>query len=377
MSYLLKRLYALIGVFILLTSSASAFDDQWYVGVGGGASFLSPEPAADGFAALESEGSAFKLFLGRDLGRESSVQLEYSNFGEAPLVTAQNVTYQAVEGTIIYRLYDSRDRALSRSNMAFRLYGRFGLGYMLRDVEDDIALETASEVYFSPGLGAELLLNNWAGLRAEASYVDLDVWQANLGFVLRFGGSGNRVRSARPVTADTTLTPEDSPPAATPAPEPMTDPMAAPVTPPVPVADTDNDGVADNVDQCAASRPGYPVQDSGCPLLNGVLSGVRFAPGTADLMPASFAQLNYLASVLKEYPQAQIQLLAHTDTNRTPQQQSILTRGRLRTLGTYLVRQGISANRLVLRSLGGSKPVAANDSAAGRAANNRIEVLER
>ena len=387
----MKKLCTFAAALILLPGSASAFDDQWYLGLGGGVAFLSPEPETSGFDSLLSENAAVKVYIGRDISRESSVQLEYSNFGEAPLVTGQMVNYQAAEGAIIYRIFDTRDRALTPGNLSFRLYGRFGLGFLQRDVEQNIALENASNVYFSPGAGAELLFNRWAGLRAEASYLDLDVWQANIGVVLRFGGTGATARpSVPPPSTPVFDTPADEAAAglvdsATPSsggattlptgPGNQSQGAAEPQS--TRVADLDNDGVPDNLDQCNDSRPGYPVQENGCSLLNGVLSGVRFAPGTADLMPSSFAQLNYLAGLLMEYPEAGIRLLAHTDTNRSTRDQSILTRTRLRTLGTYLVRRGVSANRLVLRSFGGSKPVAANDTAAGRAANNRIEVLER
>ena len=60
----------------------------------------------------------------------------------------------------------------------------------------------------------------------------------------------------------------------------------------------------------------------------------------------------------------------------TLREQAILTRARLRTVGTYLVGRGVSANRLVLRSFGGSRPIADNATEAGRERNNRIEVLE-
>ncbi len=389
----MKKLCTFVAALLLLPGSASAFDDQWYLGLGGGVAFLSPEPEASGFDSLLSENAAVKVYIGRDISRESSVQLEYSNFGEAPIVTGQMVTYQAAEGAIIYRIFDTRDRALTPGNLSFRLYGRFGLGFLQRDVEQNIALENASNVYFSPGFGAELLFNRWAGLRAEGSYLDLDVWQANIGVVFRFGGTGATARPSTPPPStpvfDTSTdeagagsiessTPAGDGNSATTLPAESGNQSQGAAEPQrTTVADLDNDGVPDNLDQCNDSRSGYPVQENGCSLLNGVLSGVRFAPGTADLMPSSFAQLNYLAGLLMEYPEAGIRLLAHTDTNRSARDQAILTRARLRTLGTYLVRRGVSANRLVLRSFGGSKPVAANDTAAGRAANNRIEVLER
>ena len=140
--------------------------------------------------------------------------------------------------------------------------------------------------------------------------------------------------------------------------------------------DTDADGVENNADACPASAKGYPVGEGGCPLFDGVLSGVQFVDGASELAQNASVQLDYLANLLKRYPDARIELLAHTDSRGDVRSQSILTRARLRVVGTYLIGQGIRANRLVLRSFGGSRPIYDNATYRGRLANNRIEVIE-
>jgi len=108
------------------------------------------------------------------------------------------------------------------------------------------------------------------------------------------------------------------------------------------------------------------------------MDGVNFVPGTANLAPGSEAQLDNLANLmLGEYPDIRVEVHAHTDDGGDVRAQSVLTRGRLRTVGSYLVERGVRSNRLVLRSFGGSRPVSGNDTAEGRAANNRIEIIER
>ena len=141
--------------------------------------------------------------------------------------------------------------------------------------------------------------------------------------------------------------------------------------------DADGDGVADAADACPRSARGFPVRDDGCALLDGVLNGLIFRPGTAELEPGGTAQLDHLAGLLAAYPAARIKLHAHTDDAGTVREQSILSRARLRTIGVYLVqRHGVRANRLVLRSFGGIRPLHDNASEEGRRLNNRIEVLE-
>ena len=78
-----------------------------------------------------------------------------------------------------------------------------------------------------------------------------------------------------------------------------------------------------------------------------------------------------------QFPESRIQLLAHTDSIGNRVDQANITRSRLRVIGSYLVRKGVSARRMVLRSLGGESPLYDNQTASGRTANNRIEVLEQ
>ena len=131
-------------------------------------------------------------------------------------------------------------------------------------------------------------------------------------------------------------------------------------------------------DVCPGSARGFPVRENGCALLDGVLSGLRFVPGTAELAPGALEQLDYLAELLESYPLARVELRAHTDDAGSVREQSILTRERLRTVGTYLVqRRGIRSNRLVLRSFGGTRPLYDNLSDADRERNNRIEIVEK
>jgi len=69
--------------------------------------------------------------------------------------------------------------------------------------------------------------------------------------------------------------------------------------------------------------------------------------------------------------------VTHTDSRGSRVEQAKITRERLRAVGSYLVQKGISARRMGLRSLGGERPIQSNDTAAGRAANNRLEVFEQ
>jgi len=387
---------ALVPLLLLVSSAAQAQDSQWYVGVGVGNAFLDPEPiditietTSDGDSAV---GGSF--LVGRDFSNLASVQLQAYAVGEAELSNGVTVDYTALEASVLYRFFDTRDRQLIPGAFALAFYGRVGLGLIDRDLGAELPLEVDSDFYFGGGAGAELYLGP-VSLRAEVAILDRDVQLANLALLFRFGGQGNQSRQSLIVgpgsnstasdfpdtstgvdsstdfdtDAETTI---DTPPAVvTPAP-----PVAVPRQPQVLDGDSDADGVDDASDQCLDSKPGLPVRSDGCGLLNGVLTGLQFVGNSAVLSQSSFRQLDFLADVLVKNPNARIQLLAHTDNSGTQVEQATRTRSRIRTIATYLVSKGVSARRLTLRSLGGENPRYNNGTAEGRAANNRIEILE-
>ncbi len=373
-----------------ISTHALSLDSQWYFGIGGGVSALhpdpDPEPDPGSIKVDNNQGAYGTLMFGRDLDDRSSAQLQLHSLGEAELTDGSTVGYSAVDASVLYRFYDSRDRQLRRGTLGTALYARFGIGFV--DRESDVILANNQDVYFGLGGGAEFFLTRNIALRAEAYYHDQDLLSAHLSLVTRFGGRPVQARRPPnipvPEVSGPTL-PKLSEPAVPKLPVPalpspgVTEELPAPeVVEPVPKVnnDSDGDGVLNPDDTCPSSAIGYPVGKTGCPLFDGVLSGVQFVDGTSELTAGSSVQLDYLTNLLKRYPVARIELHAHTDSRGDVRSQSILTRARLRTVGTYMVSQGIRANRLVLRSFGGTRPIYDNATSRGRLSNNRIEVIE-
>ncbi len=404
-------------------ASGAGLSDQWYVGVGGGASLIQADPVVTTITTDEDEGVVGTLFIGRDFDSRLSGQLQFSSFGEAELSDGSTLPYNGIDAAALYRFVDSRAGSRRDVNFGISLYGRVGLGIVDRDTSLQIRGDTP--VGLSGGAGLEFYLGRYVAVRAEAVYHAEDLASATISLVGRFGGTGglnelppvgfgNTNTSPRQqpqaeaptIPAPTTTTPEvpipetdiaapdvnttvptaptevprdlpsntDKP--TTPESSRLATPSEAPATGPTP-EDRDGDGVPNADDVCLRSAPGFPVRTNGCPVLDGVLSGIRFADGSGELLPESFEQLDFLVELMSEYPQARIELLSHTDNRGTVRDQSIITRARLRSVGTYLVNNGVRSNRLVLRSFGGTRPLWDNTSEDGRALNNRIEVLEK
>ena len=365
------------GLGLLLTglfiggSDVLALDDQWYLGIGGGASWLQPEPQTPGLGVESHQGQMGTLIIGRDIDDRSSAQLQLTALGDAELETGEPVPYFAGDATIVYRFYDSRDRKLVTGGFGAAVYSRFGLGFVQRDTE--VELESDASVYFGAGGGVEIFLGNTWSVRAEGFYYDDDAASGSLSLIARFGGRSGLPTPAQTVQPTPTPTPTPTPAIAQP-PGDQIDPTTSESKPFA--NDTDGDGVVNDVDSCSGSTAGYPVRDNGCALFDGVLTGVTFVDQTAELVDGANVQMDYLANLLKQYPESRIELMAHTDLRGTLRDQSILTRARLRTVGTYLVQKGIRSNRLVLRSFGGTRPLAGSGAVDSQVRNNRIEVIE-
>lgn len=100
---------------------------------------------------------------------------------------------------------------------------------------------------------------------------------------------------------------------------------------------------------------------------------VRFKSGSADLSETSRAILDRLAVVSLRCVNARIEIGGHTDNDGSPQSNAELSRRRAETVGAYLVRAGVVANRLEPVGYGETVPVAPNDTPDNKAKNRRIE----
>ncbi len=141
------------------------------------------------------------------------------------------------------------------------------------------------------------------------------------------------------------------------------------------VADLDGDGVMDAVDQCPDSEAGAKVDDKGCKLAEViVLKGVTFKTGSAQLTSDSSMELNKVAETMKKYPSLVIKVSGYTDNRGAESFNQQLSQKRAQAVVTFLVNQGISAQRLQAEGYGSANPIADNDTPEGRMKNRRVEL---
>jgi len=105
------------------------------------------------------------------------------------------------------------------------------------------------------------------------------------------------------------------------------------------------------------------------------LSNVLFSTGKATLQPGAHLQLDRLAGYLKDHPKERVLIEGNTDSTGSAVFNQQLSAARAQAVGQALQLQGVSPSQYQTLGLGESYPVAANDSAAGRQQNRRVDIV--
>ncbi|MHB9030255.1 MAG: OmpA family protein [Candidatus Latescibacterota bacterium] len=103
-------------------------------------------------------------------------------------------------------------------------------------------------------------------------------------------------------------------------------------------------------------------------------SGILFQTNQSALQAQARQNIQKMAEVLKDYPDTDIIIAGHTDSDGTDQYNQGLSERRAQSVADYLKTLGVAGARLKTAGYGESQPVQANDSAAGKQANRRVEV---
>jgi outer membrane protein OmpA-like peptidoglycan-associated protein len=145
-----------------------------------------------------------------------------------------------------------------------------------------------------------------------------------------------------------------------------------------PYPDTDGDGVLDKDDACPTVKG--PKENKGCPVIEEKVKkvllkarSIQFETGKAVIKPVSYAILNEVAKILKDYPYYNVNIEGHTDDVGKEDFNLKLSQDRAKSALDYLTKQGVDQSRMTSSGFGESKPIATNKTAAGRSQNRRVE----
>lgn len=100
---------------------------------------------------------------------------------------------------------------------------------------------------------------------------------------------------------------------------------------------------------------------------------VNFGFDSSELTSAAKANLDKLATVLKNNMDTNINIYGHTDSRGTDAYNLSLSERRAAAVRSYLISQGVASSRMIIMGMGEKEPVASNETDAGRAENRRVE----
>lgn len=143
--------------------------------------------------------------------------------------------------------------------------------------------------------------------------------------------------------------------------------------------DGDGDGVVDRLDKCPKVKG--PASNQGCPEIEKAdlakiafaIKNVQFRTNQTRLRSSSIPVLNEIVTLMDKYPDYNLKIEGHTDSDGKEDANLKLSQGRAKACYDYLAANGVLALRMTHAGYGESKPVADNKTAEGKEANRRVD----
>ncbi len=104
-------------------------------------------------------------------------------------------------------------------------------------------------------------------------------------------------------------------------------------------------------------------------------SGVLFGTGSSELTPAARGNISRLAVILNRYPNTNVSVEGHTDSDGAEDFNQALSERRANAVAQALRDEGVAGSRIRTVGFGETQPIATNDTPEGKAANRRVEII--
>ncbi len=112
---------------------------------------------------------------------------------------------------------------------------------------------------------------------------------------------------------------------------------------------------------------------------NGIIarlkSDILFNSGSSSLKNTTMSNIDQIADILKKYPENNIAVIGHTDSDGSESYNQSLSERRAHAVSTRLISKGVPSKYLSTEGAGQSQPIESNKTAAGRMRNRRVELV--
>ncbi len=104
-------------------------------------------------------------------------------------------------------------------------------------------------------------------------------------------------------------------------------------------------------------------------------SDISFAVGRADIQSNFRTILDTFATSLVNNPASNVTVIGHTDSTGSDAVNNPLSLNRAASVRDYLSSRGVASSRVAIDGRGSREPIMANDTAANKAKNRRVEIF--
>jgi outer membrane protein OmpA-like peptidoglycan-associated protein len=106
------------------------------------------------------------------------------------------------------------------------------------------------------------------------------------------------------------------------------------------------------------------------------LVGLNFDSGASQIKPGNFDLLGKVEKAIDIVPRSELIIEGHTDSHGSDDLNQKLSQNRAESVQQYMINaMRIPTYRLIATGYGETRPVASNETAAGRARNRRIDIV--
>lgn len=119
---------------------------------------------------------------------------------------------------------------------------------------------------------------------------------------------------------------------------------------------------------------GVDVERRGDNITLNMPGNITFAFDSSGLQPQFHPVLDNVAATLNQYNQTVIEVAGHTDSVGSDAYNQQLSTQRANAVSAYLSSRGVMQQRMIVVGAGETRPIASNDTDAGRAQNRRVEI---